>query len=29
MVSAAHSQKDLDFGIDKFEKIGKEFGIIK
>lgn len=29
MVSAAHSQKDLDFGIERFEKIGKEIGIIK
>ena len=29
MVSAAHSEKDLDFGIGKFEKIGKELGVIK
>lgn len=29
MVSAAHSEKDLDFGIGKFEKIGKELRVIK
>ncbi len=28
MISASHSLKDLDFAIEKFEKIGKEFGII-
>ena len=29
MVSAAHSEKDLDFGIGKFGKIGKELRVIK
>jgi len=29
MVSAVHSEKDLDFGIGKFGKIGKELGVIK
>ena len=27
-ISAAHSQKDLDFAIEKFIKVGKELGII-
>jgi glycine C-acetyltransferase len=29
MVSAAHSEEALDFGIGKFEKIGKELGVIR
>ena len=29
MISAAHSRKDLDFAISKFEMIGKEHGVIK
>ncbi|HNS67502.1 MAG TPA: glycine C-acetyltransferase [Mesotoga infera] len=29
MISAAHSRKDLDFAISKFEMIGKELGVIK
>jgi len=28
MVSASHSKEDLDFGIEKFIKIGKEVGVI-
>lgn len=28
MISASHSKEDLDFAIDKFEKIGKEFKVI-
>lgn len=28
MISASHSKEDLDFAVDKFEKIGKEFGIL-
>ncbi len=27
-ISAAHSQKDLDFAIEKFIKVGKEIGVI-
>lgn len=29
MVSAGHSKDDLDYGIDKFKRIGREFGVIK
>lgn len=29
MVSAGHTKKDLDYGIEKFIKIGKEFKVIK
>ncbi|WGS65433.1 glycine C-acetyltransferase [Marinitoga aeolica] len=29
MISAAHTKKDLDFAVEKFEKIGKELNIIK
>lgn len=29
MVSAGHSRKDLDYGIEKFASIGREFGVIK
>ena len=29
MISAAHSRKDLDFAISKFEMIGRELGVIK
>ncbi|AEH52026.1 glycine C-acetyltransferase [Pseudothermotoga thermarum] len=29
MISAVHTKQDLDFAIEKFEKIGREFGIIK
>ena len=29
MNTAAHSQHDLDFGLQAFEKIGKELGVIK
>ncbi|NLJ84842.1 MAG: glycine C-acetyltransferase [Firmicutes bacterium] len=28
MVSAAHSKKDLDYGIEAFEHVGKEMGLI-
>jgi len=28
MLSAAHSREDLDFALEKFEKIGKELGVI-
>lgn len=28
MISALHSKEDLDFALNKFEKIGKSFGII-
>lgn len=28
MPSAIHTQKDLDFGIEMFEKVGKELGVI-
>jgi glycine C-acetyltransferase len=28
MISAAHETKDLDFALEKFEKIGKELGVI-
>jgi len=28
MISAAHEQKDLDFALEKFEKVGKELGVI-
>ncbi len=28
MISAAHARKDLDFGLEKFEKVGKELGVI-
>lgn len=29
MPSAAHTRKDLEFGISKFEKVGRELGLIK
>ncbi len=29
MVSAGHSKSDLDFGIERFTKVGREFGVIK
>ncbi|GAB6188299.1 glycine C-acetyltransferase [Marinitoga arctica] len=29
MISAAHTKEDLDFAVEKFEKIGKELNIIK
>lgn len=29
MVSAGHGKEDLDYGIERFIKIGKEFGVIK
>ena len=29
MLSAAHSKDDLDWGIERFEKIGKSLGILK
>ncbi|HOY25697.1 MAG TPA: glycine C-acetyltransferase [Mesotoga sp.] len=29
MISAAHSRRDLDFAISKFEMIGRELGVIK
>ncbi|RME42717.1 MAG: glycine C-acetyltransferase [Chloroflexi bacterium] len=28
MISAAHAREDLDFGLEKFEKVGKELGVI-
>ncbi|MCK4356727.1 8-amino-7-oxononanoate synthase, partial [Candidatus Bipolaricaulota bacterium] len=28
MLSAAHSKDDLDFALEKFEKVGKELGVI-
>ena len=28
IVTAAHSQEDLEFALDKFEKVGKELGLI-
>ncbi|MCD6454718.1 MAG: aminotransferase class I/II-fold pyridoxal phosphate-dependent enzyme, partial [Candidatus Aminicenantes bacterium] len=28
MISAAHSREDLDFALEKFEKIGKELGVL-
>ncbi len=28
MLSAAHSKEDLDFALEKFEKVGKELGVI-
>ncbi|MCK8817547.1 glycine C-acetyltransferase [Natroniella sulfidigena] len=28
MISAAHSKEDLDFALEKFEKVGKEMGLI-
>ncbi len=28
MLSAAHSQDDLDFALEKFEKVGKELRVI-
>lgn len=28
MISAAHETNDLDFALDKFEKVGKEMGVI-
>ncbi len=28
MISAAHEKKDLDFTLEKFEKVGKELGVI-
>ena len=28
MISAAHSKDDLDFGLEKFAKVGKELGVI-
>ncbi len=28
MISAMHSQDDLDFGLEAFEKVGKELGVI-
>lgn len=28
MISAAHERNDLDFGLEKFEKVGKELGVI-
>lgn len=29
MISATHSKEDLDFGIEKFAKVGREMGLIK
>lgn len=29
MISAIHTKEDLDFAIEKFEKVGKELGVIK
>lgn len=29
MISATHSREDLDFALDKFEKIGKELGVLR
>jgi len=29
MISATHSRDDLDFALDKFEKIGKELGVLR
>ncbi|MGQ9462566.1 MAG: glycine C-acetyltransferase [Candidatus Fervidibacter sp.] len=29
MISAVHSKKDLDFALEKFEKVGRELGVIK
>jgi len=28
MISAVHEEKDLDFALDKFKKVGKQLGII-
>jgi glycine C-acetyltransferase len=28
MISAAHSQDDLDMGLKSFEKVGRELGVI-
>jgi len=28
MISAAHSRSDLDYGLEKFHKVGKELGVI-
>ena len=28
MISAAHETKDLDFALEKFEKVGKDLGVI-
>ncbi|NPV70360.1 MAG: glycine C-acetyltransferase [Firmicutes bacterium] len=28
MISAAHSRQDLDYGLEKFEKVGKELAVI-
>jgi hypothetical protein len=28
MLSAAHSQKDLAFALEKFAKVGKKLGVI-
>lgn len=29
MISAVHSKEDLDFALEKFEKVGRELGVIK
>ncbi|AKI96706.1 glycine C-acetyltransferase [Kosmotoga pacifica] len=29
MISAAHTKEDLDFALDKFEKVGRELGVLK
>ncbi len=29
MISAIHTKEDLDFAIEKFEKVGKELGVLK
>jgi len=29
MPSAGHTKKDLDFGLSKFAKVGKELGVLK
>jgi glycine C-acetyltransferase len=29
IISAAHERSDLDFAIGKFEKIGREMGVLK
>jgi hypothetical protein len=28
MVSAAHSQEDLEYGLSRFEQVGRELGAI-
>ena len=28
-ISAAHDKKDLDFALGKFEKVGRELGVLK